>query len=100
MNNPPPAPLSDEEFIAKSREQPEVQAFLTKNPKATVSIERGSDVLVTHTISKSVHEGKPIDRSNVTAARHDSYLYMWVFMGEKSLRIQQISLLCSRGCYL
>jgi hypothetical protein len=51
-----------------TNKQTEVQAFLTKYPNATVSIERSSDVLVTHSISKSVHEGKPIDRSSLTAA--------------------------------
>ena len=88
---------TDEEFLAKSKEPPEVQAFLTKYPNVTTSIERGSDVFVKHSISKSVHEGKPIDPSNVIAARHDSYLYIWVIMGEKSLQIYQISLLCSGG---
>ena len=53
-----------------TNKQTEVQAFLTKYPNATVSIERSSDVLVTHSISKSVHEGKPIDRSSLTAAIH------------------------------
>lgn len=53
-----------------TKKQTEVQAFLTKYPNATVSIERSSDVLVMHSISKSVHEGKPIDRSSLTAAIH------------------------------
>lgn len=50
--------------------QTEVQAFLTKYPNVTVSIERSSDVLVMHSISKSVHEEKPIDRSSLTAVIH------------------------------
>ena len=54
----------------QTNKQTEVQAFLTKYPNATVSIEQSSDVLVMHSISKSVHEGKPIDRSSLTAAIH------------------------------
>ncbi|AIC16809.1 hypothetical protein [Nitrososphaera viennensis] len=89
--------ISNKELIVKAKELPEVQAFLAKYPNATASVQRGSDILVIHEISKSAFEGKPIDPSNVTAVRSDSYLYMWVITGEKSHRILQVSLLCSGG---
>jgi hypothetical protein len=95
-----PSSIPDEELIAKANELPEVQAFLTKYPNATANVEQSSDILVQHTISKSTYEGHQIDRTNVTAAREDSYLYIWVFMGSKSLHIQQISLLCEGGAVI
>jgi hypothetical protein len=95
-----PTPFAPEELISKSKELPEVQAFLTKYPNATALVDQSSDIVVQHTISKSKLEGHPIDASNITAARKDSYLYMQVFMGSTSLRVQQVSLLCDGGAVI
>jgi len=46
--------LSDEALIAKTKELPEVQAFIAKYPTAYAYVDRGSDILVTHVISKSI----------------------------------------------
>lgn len=89
--------VSDKEILAKARELPEARAFLAKYPDATASVQRGSDIFVEYNISKSAFEGNPIDPSNATAARSDSFLYMRVIMNEKSLRILQVSLLCLGG---
>jgi hypothetical protein len=97
ITHPQPPPLTTEELLAKSKEPLEVQVFFGKYPNASTSFTKGSEFWVEHTILKSVHEGKPIDTSNATAHGKDSYLQMWVIMGEKNGGLKQISLICHGG---
>ncbi len=71
---------SDQELINKTKELPEVQAFLAKYPNVTVWVQKVDDIDVSY--------------GGGDAARNGGSLTISVFMGRSSLNVHQVMLVC------
>lgn len=83
----PPPITADSALIERSKELSEVMIFLERYPNAISHVERGSDIVVTHSTSITRSEDR----------EYDSHLYLRIILSRDGNNVQQISFVCRGG---